>query len=164
MFCNTHLTHRAVSCNSHGFSRKCDCVDFVPSPCYNMINRRCLFLFLFEDQNLWRNRLHRRRLTLFARAHNPDTLRGNAFGKPPLGRTNACLRTWRSGEGGGVTVNASASTSVFTFRLTPDTIAADKASCVVPLLRESLLADCSHRMLSCSYIDTCLCCILFDEP
>lgn len=92
-------THRGVSCNSHGFSRKCDCVDFVPSPCYNTINRRCLFLFLFADQNLWRNRLHRRRLSLFARAHNSDTSRGNAFGKTPLGRTNACLRTWRSGEG-----------------------------------------------------------------
>ena len=99
-FCNTHLTHRGGSYNSHGFSRKCDCVDFVPSPCYNMTNKRGLFLFLFADQNLWGNRLHRRRLTLFARAHNPDTLRGNAFGKSPLGRTNACLRTWCSGEGG----------------------------------------------------------------
>ena len=38
--------------------------------------------------------------SLFARIHNPDTLRGNVFGKSPLGRTNACLRTWRSGEGG----------------------------------------------------------------
>ena len=36
----------------------------MPSPCYNTINRRCLFLFLFIDQDLWRNRLHRRRLTL----------------------------------------------------------------------------------------------------
>ena len=38
--------------------------------------------------------------SLFARVHNPDTLRGNVFGKSPLGRTNACLRTWCSGEGG----------------------------------------------------------------
>lgn len=72
----------------------------MPSPCYNMANKRGLFLPLFIDQDLWGNRLHRRRLTLFARAHNSDTLRGNAFGKTPLGRTNACLRTWRSGEGG----------------------------------------------------------------
>ena len=64
-----------------------------------MTNKRGLFLPLFIDQDLWRNRLHRRCLSLFTRVHNPDTLRGNAFGKSPLGRTNACLRTWRSGEG-----------------------------------------------------------------
>ncbi len=81
-------------------------------------------------------------------------------GKTSLGRLPSAALTPVFGRGVAArgdffTVNASASTSVFTFRLTPDTIAADKASCVVPLLRESLLADCSHRVLSCSYIDTC---------
>ena len=49
---------------AHSFSRKHDCVDFVSSPCYHMTNKRGLFLPLFIDQDLWRNRLHRRRLTL----------------------------------------------------------------------------------------------------
>ena len=40
----------------------------------------------------------------------------------------------------------------FTFLNASDTIKADKASCVVPLLRESLLVDCAHRMLFCVHI------------